>query len=95
VLDPREAEIDRAWQQHDSDRAKIPVQIWRQLRIYKRTISADAARISKACDDAKTLRALLDDFTRKGHVGRHRALQKIKHRLAPAATGPLSICAIT
>jgi len=84
MLDMREQEIDKAWAQHDPDRAKIPVQVWRALRIYKRGITGDAARIAKACDDAKTLRALLDDFTRKGQVGRQRALQKIKHRLEPA-----------
>jgi hypothetical protein len=75
MLDLREHEIDKAWAQHDPDRAKIPVHVYRALRIYKRTITGDAARISKACDDTKSLRALLDDFTRKGQVGRQRASQ--------------------
>jgi hypothetical protein len=83
VLDVRELEIDKAWQQHHPDRAKIPINVWRQPRFYKRGIATDAGRIAKACDDAKSIRELLDDFTRKGQVGRNRALQKIKHRLSP------------
>ena len=47
LSDSREQEIERAWQQHDPDRAKIPINVWRQLRIYKRGIGADAGRIAR------------------------------------------------
>ena len=42
MLDQRtQQEIDRAWQQHDPDRARIPIHIWRQLRIYKQIVAAN------------------------------------------------------
>jgi hypothetical protein len=68
--------------------------VWRALRITKRGISADAARIKKACDEASSLRALLDDFTRKGQVGRNRALHKLQHRFAPARVEAVDASAV-
>jgi hypothetical protein len=79
----REREIAAAWEQHDPTRARVPPEAWRAVRIYKRSIAADAERIHNICSD-DTLAPLLGDWSAKGKVGKARALNKLKILLAPA-----------
>jgi hypothetical protein len=80
----REREVERAWLQHDPARGKIPSDAWRALRIFKRSIVPQAARVSAASDDLKRIRALMYDYSRKGDVGRVRTFAKLRHHFHPA-----------
>jgi hypothetical protein len=81
----RESQIDRGWLAHEPDRAKVPREIWRDLRTFKRTIAPIADRLDTASTDRERIAGLLYDWTRKGDVGRARALAKLRKHF-PLAT---------
>jgi hypothetical protein len=68
----RESQIERGWLRHEPDRAKVPREVWRNLRTFKRVIAPVADRIEAASDDRDRIKGLLYDWTRKGDVGRAR-----------------------
>jgi len=77
MIPARTKEIDRAWLQH-TGRAGIPVEVWRQVRTFKGQLAAPAAVIRRALSDTATTKQLISDFARKGHVGKARALSRLK-----------------
>ena len=80
----REREIERAWRQHEPERAKVPLEARRQAKAFRDRIAPDADKI-KAAYQSQPLRDLLNDWARKSAVWRNRAIRKIKQALAPAA----------
>jgi hypothetical protein len=77
----RESQIERGWLAHEPDRAKIPREVWRDLRTFKRTVAPIGDRLDAAVTDRDYLKGLLYDWTRKGEVGRARALVKLRKHL--------------
>jgi hypothetical protein len=77
----RESQIERGWLAHEPERARIPREVWRNLRTFKRTIAPIADRLDVAVTDRDRIKGLLYDWTRKGEVGRARALAKLRKHL--------------
>ena len=90
----REREIERAWALHEPLRARVPPDARRAVARFKERISPDADKI-KHTYQSPPFRALLNDWARKGAVGRERAKRKIVEMLAPACVddvgGPLML----
>jgi hypothetical protein len=74
----RESQIERGWLAHEPDRAKVPREIWRDLRTFKRTIAPIADRLEAASNDRDRVAGLLYDYVREGEVGCARALAKLR-----------------
>jgi hypothetical protein len=68
----RESQIERGGLAHEPERARIPREVWRQLRTFKRTIAPVAARLDAASEDREPIADLMFDLVRKGSVGRAR-----------------------
>jgi hypothetical protein len=81
----RESQIERGWLAHEPDRAKVPLEVWRKVRTFKRTIAPIADRLDAAWTDRDLLKGLLYDYACKGDVGRARALAKLRKHF-PLAT---------
>jgi hypothetical protein len=77
----RESQIDRAWLQHAPEQGRIPKDVWRKVRTFKRTIAPIADRLDAAVQDRDRIKGLLYDWTCKGDVGRARALAKLRKHL--------------
>lgn len=74
----RESQIERGWLRHEPERARVPREIWRNLRTFKRTIAPIADRLDEAATARDYLKGLLYDYACKGEVGRARALAKLR-----------------
>jgi hypothetical protein len=81
----RESQIEQGWLEHEPDRARVPYDVWRKVRTFKRTIAPIADRLDAAVQDREHIKGLLYDFACKGDVGRARALAKLRKHL-PLAT---------
>jgi hypothetical protein len=82
----RDRQIDKAWLQHAPEQGRIPREVWRNVRTFKRTIAPIADRLDAAVTDRDHLKTLLYDWTCKGEVGRARALAKLRKHLDLADT---------
>jgi hypothetical protein len=60
-------EINRAWLLHDPSRSKIPPEIWRRLRAFKRQLAGPAAAIERSLKNPTTSEAIAS-CTRKRPV---------------------------
>ncbi len=80
----RERQIEHAWRQHAPERAKVPSDARRAASAFKQRISPDADKI-KHTYQSPPFRALLNDWARKGAVGRERAKRKIVQMLLSAS----------
>jgi hypothetical protein len=74
----RESQIDRAWLRHAPEQGRIPREVWRKLRTFKRTIAPIAARLQAASAERDRIKGLLYDWACKGETGRARALAKLR-----------------
>jgi hypothetical protein len=81
----RESQIERGWLAHEPERGRIPKEVWRKVRTFKRTIAPIADRLDVAVTDRERIKGLLYDYACKGDVGRARALAKLRKHL-PLAT---------
>jgi hypothetical protein len=81
----RDREIEKAWLAHEPERARVPREVWRDLRTFKRTIAPIADRLDAASTDRDRIKVLLYDYACKGEVGRARALAKLRKHF-PLAT---------
>jgi hypothetical protein len=73
--------LDRSWAQHDPVQGRIPREIMRNVRTFKRTIAPIAGRLDVAVNDRDRIKGLLYDYACKGDVGRARALAKLRKHL--------------
>jgi hypothetical protein len=76
-MDARTREIERAWIAHQPERARIPPEAWRQLRIFKRSLVPQVARINKAGADRDFLHEVVKDYAFKATLGKQRAFAKL------------------
>ena len=79
----RERDIERAWALHEPLRARVPPDARRAASAFKQRIAPNADKIKRIYQSLE-FRALLNDWARKGAVGRERAKRKIVQMLAPA-----------
>jgi hypothetical protein len=77
----RKSQIDKAWMIHDLAQGRIPKEVWRKVRTFKRTIAPIADRLEDATQDRDRIKQLLYDHECKGAVGRARALAKLRKHL--------------
>ena len=56
----RESQIERGWLAHEPERARIPREVWRQLRTFKRAIAPVAARIEAASNHRDRIAGLYE-----------------------------------
>jgi len=91
-LQSREADlarqIDRAWQQHNQIKDRIPNEAWRRLRRFKARIAESAAVIENVID-TKATKKLVADFCYKKNVGQDRVLRKLRKHLPGAVVLPI------
>jgi hypothetical protein len=80
----RDRDIDRAWATHQPERIRVPAEIWRKLRTFKRSIAPAAVNIKRILDDDTTMKRLMTNFAFKKGIGRARALSRLKKHLAGA-----------
>jgi hypothetical protein len=74
--------LDRAWLDHDPQRAIIPSAVWRQLRAFKRELIPTAAVVENLLRDQDLV---LEPVIRRRGVHRQRLLDQLR-RVLPAAT---------
>jgi hypothetical protein len=82
----REHEVERAWRQHQPERAHVRSTTWREVRAFKRSLAPGAATALAHSEDTERLRPLLRACWRKGTLARdkQRALQNLQAFLHPA-----------
>jgi hypothetical protein len=74
----RESQIDRSWLQHDPAQGRVPREIYRNLRTFKRTIKPIADRIEAASEEHERIGSLMYDYGLKGAIGKQRALKRLR-----------------
>jgi hypothetical protein len=79
----RERQIERAWREHEPERARVPPEARRAAQAFRERIAPGAERFNRIYLSAE-FRRTLNDWSMKGPIGRERALCKIKQLLAPA-----------
>ena len=79
----RERDIERAWALHEPLRATRAPRCPPRRERFKQRIAPNADKIKRIYQSLE-FRALLNDWARKGAVGRERAKRKIVQMLAPA-----------
>ncbi len=79
----RERQIERAWAQHEPERARAPPSARRAVAAFKARLAPDAERIKGALRGSAL--PLIDDWAKKGSPGRERKLRRIKAALGWAA----------
>jgi hypothetical protein len=82
---PTAREIDRAWLQHEPDRDRIPSDIWRRLRRFKKDFEPTSVKIRAVLAYESMLRQLVEQCTRRRGMARVRALKDAR-RAFPGAT---------
>jgi hypothetical protein len=60
------------------EQGRIPKDVWRKVRMFKRTIALIADRLDEAATERERIKGLLYDYACKGEVGRARALAKLR-----------------
>src|SRR5271168_2594920 len=84
----RERDIDRAWRQHDPDRARVPFAARRAAQAFRDGLTGDAEKIV-AKYESPSFRVLLHDWALKSSLGRVRTLSRIEQALTPASVDDL------
>ena len=82
TLADKQREIERAWALHQGRR--VPAEVWRRVRAFKRSIAPEAAKLSRALSDKTTMQRLFTDFPFKKGIGRARALARLQKHLTGA-----------
>jgi hypothetical protein len=80
----RERDVERAWLRHEPARARVPNEARRAARAFRDGLARDGDRI-KLTYQSPDFRQLLNDWARKGTIGRGRALARIRASIAPAS----------
>jgi hypothetical protein len=78
-----QTEIEKAWLLHDSKRGRIPNEIQRRVRAFKRELAPPAAAISRTLVDPAWRDRVVDALCKRAK-GRERALVKVRKALAGA-----------
>src|SRR5271165_5370541 len=90
ALQSRERQIDRAWREHEPERAMVPAEARRAVRAFKTTVASSDARfrsVFRSTAFRKLLQELLNAWCRRGalRAERLRAANRIKAALVPEA----------
>jgi hypothetical protein len=85
----KELEIDRAWIQHDPERARITPAILRELRAFKRDIGITAATIEAVLKRDDLTQFLIEPLVRRRGMARRRQLEELRRTL-PGAHAKIS-----
>jgi hypothetical protein len=79
-------EIDLAWKRHQPDRNRIPNDVARRVRAFKRALKPSATAISHALDGVAWRDTAIDAVCKHGK-GRDRALAKLRRGFPGASVG--------
>jgi hypothetical protein len=84
----KQLEIDRAWIQHDPERARITPAAYRELRAFKRDIGLTAATIEAVLKRDDLTQSLIEPLVRRRGMHRQRRLTELRRTFPTANVGP-------
>jgi hypothetical protein len=84
VSEQVERDIERAWLRHQPERDRIPTEIWRKLRLFKKQFEPTSAKIKAALSDEAVLRSLVEQCCNRRGMARQRILADTRRRFPGA-----------
>ena len=85
----RQRELDRAWSKHEPERDRIPSDIWRRVRAFKRELAPTAAIIENVLKREQLAQPLIVEAIRRRGVPRQKFVNNLR-RMLPGAN--IRIC---
>jgi hypothetical protein len=76
-MDEIARQIDRSWSQHEPERDRIPAEIWRRVRAFKRELPPTAAIIERVLKNDKLAQPLIERCVRRRGMARQNFLPSL------------------
>jgi hypothetical protein len=84
MMDDIARQIDRAWSLHEPERDRVPAEIWRRVRSFKRDLAPTACIIERVLKDQQLAQPLIEKCIRRRGVARQQFLSYLRKTLPGA-----------